>query len=244
MVLYELLAGRRPFQGPTSAAVLHAIAHDPTPPVPEHVPALLRAVVEKALEKDPADRYQTMRDLVVDLRGWHGKGRSPQAGIAKRRRWRIVAAGATVVILISLVSWSVFLRGPGASAAPVRSLAVLPLKPLAQGGGVRDIGLGLADTIITRIGRIEGIAVRPTSAVRRYSAPDANALEAARELQVDAVLDGTLQRAGDRLRVNMTLVRVSDGATLWSRTFNTAFAHVFAIEDEIATGVVSELRGA
>ena len=210
--------------------------------MPEHVPALLRAVVEKALEKDPADRYQTMRDLVVDLRRVARQGTEPQEGIAKRRRWRIVAAGAAVVILISLVSWSVFRRGPGASAAPVRSLAVLPLKPLAQGGGDIDIGLGLADTIITRIGQIEGIAVRPTSAVRRYSAPDANALEAARELQVDAVLDGTLQRAGDRLRVNMTLVRVSDGATLWSRTFNTAFAHVFAIEDEIATGVVSELR--
>ena len=99
---------------------------------------------------------------------------------------------------------------------------MLPLKPLAQGGTDTDIGLGLADAIIMRIGQIEGIAVRPTSAVRRYSPPDANALEAARELQVDAVLDGTLQRAGDRLRVYMTLVRVSDGVTLWSRTFNTA----------------------
>ena len=64
----------------------------------------------------------------------------------------------------------------------------------------------------------------------------------ARELQVDAVLDGTMHRADDRLRVNMTLVRVSDGAVLWSRTFNTGFADVFAVEDEIATDVVSELR--
>ena len=172
VVLYELLAGRRPFQGPTSVAVLHAIAHDPTPPVPEHVPVLLRAVVEKALEKDPANRYQTMRDLVVDLRRVARQGTEPPAGIAKPRGRRIVAAGAAVVILISLVSWSVFRRGPGASATPVRSLAVLPLKPLAQGGGDTDIGLGLADTIITRIGQIEGITVRPTSAVRRYSAPD------------------------------------------------------------------------
>ena len=116
------------------------------------------------------------------------------------------------------------------------------MKPLAEGGADADLGLGLADTIIARIGQIEGIAVRPTSAVRKYGAPDTNALEAGRELQVDAVLDGTLQRAGDRLRVNMTLLRVSDGATLLTRTFNTAFADVFAIEDEIATGVVSELR--
>ena len=235
VVLYELLAGRRPFQGPTSVAVLHAIAHDPAPPLPGNLPILLRAVVEKALEKDPANRYQTMRDLVVDLRRVARQETAPPAGIATRRRWGIVAAAAAVVILISSASWSAFRRGPAATAAPVRSLAVLPLKPLAQGGSDTDIGLGLADAVITRIGQIEGIAVRPTSAVRRYSPPDTNALEAARELQVDAVLDGTLQRAGDRLRVNMTLVRVSDGVTMWSRTFNTAFADVFAIEDEIAT---------
>jgi TolB-like protein len=141
-----------------------------------------------------------------------------------------------------VVAWGVFLRRAGTGEAPVRSLGVLPLKPIAQGSGDADIGLGLADTIITRIGQLEGITVRPTSAVRKYSALEASALEAARDLQVDAVLDGTLQRSGERLRVNMTLVRVSDGATLWSRTFNTSFADVFAIEDEIATGVVSGLR--
>ena len=244
VVLYEILAGRRPFQGPTSAALLHAISHDPFPPLPEHVPVLLRAVVEKSLEKEPADRYQTMRDLVVDLRKVARQGTAPPAAITNRRRWQLVAAGLAGVLLVSLAAWAVFWRRADPAAAPVRSLAVLPLKPIAQGGGDTDtdIGLGLADTIITRIGQIEGITVRPTSAVRRYSAPDANALQAARELQVDAVLDGTLQRSADRLRVNMTLVRVSDGARLWSRTFNTAFADVFAVEDEIATGVASELR--
>lgn len=112
---------------------------------------------------------------------------------------------------------------PDADSAPVRSLAVLPLKPIAQGADDAEIGLGLAETIITRIGQIQGMTVRPTSAVRRYAAPDADALEAARDLQVDAVLDGLLHRAGDRLRVNMTLLRTSDGAPLWSQTFNTVF---------------------
>jgi TolB-like protein/Tfp pilus assembly protein PilF len=240
VVLYEVLAGRRPFQGPTSAALVHAIAQDPAPALPEELPVLLRAVVEKALEKDPADRYQTMRDLVVDLRKVARQEPPQPAGIATSRRWQIVGLAAAVVTLVSLVLWMVFGPGIGAGPVPVRSLAVLPLKPLAQGDG--DVGLGLADTIITRIGQVEGITVRPTSAVRKYSAPDANALDAARELQVDVVLDGTLQRAGDRLRVNMTLVRVHDSATLWSKTFNTAFADVFAVEDEIATAVVSELR--
>jgi TolB-like protein len=242
VVLYELLAGRRPFKGPTSVALLHAIAQDPTPPLPGDLPKLLQAIVEKALEKNPADRYQTMRDLVVDLRKVARQSAELPVGNVKSNRTQLVACAA-VLIVIGVGSWAAFFRrGPGTAAAPVRSLAVLPLKPLAQGSNDADVGLGLADTIITRIGQIEGVTVRPTSAVRKYSAPDANALDAARELQVDVVLDGTLQRAGDRLRVNMLLVRVSDGATLWGKTFNTAFADVFAIEDEIATGVVSELR--
>jgi serine/threonine protein kinase/tetratricopeptide (TPR) repeat protein len=242
VVLYELLAGRRPFQGSTPVAALHAIAHDVAPALPDHLPAPLRAIVDKALEKDPADRYQTMNDLAVDLRRTARPAAVPSARMSTRGRWPIITA-AVAVVLIG-VAW--LTAGLRRTTAPdqtvIRSLAVLPLKPLTPGNDDAAVGLGLADTIITRIGQIDGLTVRPTSAVRKYSAHDASALDAARELQVEAVLDGTMHRAGDRLRVNMTLVRVGDGATLWSQTFNTVFADVFAVEDEIATGVVSQLR--
>lgn len=243
VVLYETLAGRRPFQGATSVALLHAILHDPPPPLPDHLPAPLRAIVDKALEKEPADRYQTIGDLVVDLRRIARQEAGAATPASPRRLWRIAAAAAAGVMLGAAV-WLAMgsRRPPPAGAAALRSLAVLPLKPLAQGADESSIGLGLADTIITRIGQIEGLIVRPTSAVRKYSDLDANALDAARDLQVDAVLDGTMHRSGDRLRVNMTLLRVSDGATLWSQSFNTTFADVFAVEDEIATGVIGHLQ--
>ncbi len=243
VVLYELLAGHRPFQGSTSAALLRALAHDPAPPLAAELPVPLRAIVEKAIEKNPADRYQSMRDVVVDLRRVSRQTAEVPAR-ARARSTGLVAAGAiAALVLVGLIAWATVVRRWPAGGVPVaRSLAVLPLKPLAQSGDDATVGLGLADTIITRIGQIEGITVRPTSAVRKFSALDANALEAARELQVDVVLDGTLHRVGDRLRVNMTLVRVSDGVTLWSQTFNTVFADIFQVEDEIATGVVSQLR--
>lgn len=242
VVLFELLAGHRPFRGPTSVDVLHAIVRAPAPSLPADVPAPLRAIVEKSLEKDPEHRYQTMRDLVVDLRRAARDGEAMRPLAARRVPLPIVAAAALVVVLGLAWLWTPQRGSPDTGAAPVRSLAVLPLKSIAQGAGDAEIGLGLADTIITRIGRIQGVTVRPTSAVRTYAALDTDALSAGRELQVDAVLDGTLHRSGDQLRVNMTLVRMSDGATLWSQTFNTAFANVFEIEDQIATGVVSELR--
>ena len=242
VLLYELLAGRRPFQGSTSVAVMHAIVHDPLPPLPDHLPTAIRAIVEKALEKEPSDRYQTMRDLVVDLRRAARPGAQSNARVFAKHRRAMIAAATAVAVLIGL-SWLAarFRRAP-ADGAAVRSLAVLPLKPLTQGGDETSVGLGLADTIITRIGQIERVIVRPTSAVRRYAGIEANALDAARELQVDAVLDGTMHRSGERLRVNMTLVRVSDGATLWSQSFDTNFADVFAVEDQIATSVVAQLR--
>jgi eukaryotic-like serine/threonine-protein kinase len=244
IVLYELLSGRRPFQGASAVAVMHAITSEPAPALPRDVPAALRAITEKALEKDPARRYQTMRDLAADLRrAMHPTSAASVAALTPRRRWFIaaIASAAVLAIVAWLVVASGALSGIGRGAA-VQSVAVLPLKALHQQGDDGQLGLGLADTIIMRLGQVEGITVRPTSAVRRYAAADTNALEAARALTVDAVLDGSIQRSADRLRVSMALLRVSDGRTLWTQTFDTAFADIFAVEDEIAKGVVAQLR--
>jgi adenylate cyclase len=119
---------------------------------------------------------------------------------------------------------------------------VLPLRPLQRNDADDYLGMGIADTIITRLGRIEGITVRPTSAVRKYLSADSDSLKAAVELKADAVLDGTVQRSDDRLRVNITLLRTSDGASLWSESFDTSFQEIFAVEDEIAQQVISQLR--
>lgn len=245
IVLYELLAGRRPFQGPSAVAVMHAIASEPAPALPPDVPAALHAIVEKTIEKDPARRYQTMRDLAADLRrAMHPTTGQSMAVPATTRRWHLVGIASAAVLAIVVWLGAATGRLPWSGDDPaVRSLAVLPLKPLQQQqGDDGQLGLGLADTIIMRLGQIEDITVRPTSAVRQYAAPETNAIDAARALTVDAVLDGSIQRSADRLRVSMALVRVSDGRTLWSQTFDTAFADIFAVQDEIARGVVAQLR--
>jgi eukaryotic-like serine/threonine-protein kinase len=243
IVLYELLSGHRPFQRPTAVAVMHAIVSEPAAALPDDVPPALRAITERALEKDPARRYQTMRDVAADLRrAMHPASAGVAALMPRRRRRRL--AGIAAAAVLAMVVWLAVATGglSGIRRGPaVLSLAVLPLKPLQQGDD-GQLGLGLADTIIMRLGQIEGVTVRPTSAVRRYAAADTNALDAARALTVDAVLDGSIQRSGDRLRVSMVLLRVSDGSRLWTETFDTAFADIFAVEDEIAKGVVAQLR--
>jgi serine/threonine-protein kinase len=102
IVLYELLAGRRPFQGPSTVSVMHAIASEPAPALPADVPAALGAIVEKALEKDPARRYQTMRDLAADLR--RACPTTERGGIAPARRWHLVGIASRAVPAI-VVPW-------------------------------------------------------------------------------------------------------------------------------------------
>lgn len=126
-----------------------------------------------------------------------------------------------------------------APPAEIKSLAVLPLKSL----DAREdyLGLGIADAVIRRISQTGQLIVRPTSAVRRY-VDDTDAITAARQLNADAVLEGTVQRGDDRLRVSVSLLRTSDGVTLWSEKFDMPTADIFTIQDTVAQQVASRLR--
>lgn len=123
-----------------------------------------------------------------------------------------------------------------------KSLAILPLKPLgATSNEDTYLGPGLADALINRLSHVRQIAVRPTSAVLRYSSPQSDLVAVAREQQVDAVLDGSFQRDGDRVRVTIQLVRGSDGSPLWAGTFDERFTDIFTMQDSISQRVASAL---
>jgi DNA-binding winged helix-turn-helix (wHTH) protein/tetratricopeptide (TPR) repeat protein len=122
----------------------------------------------------------------------------------------------------------------------VRTLAVLPFKDLGSSPDL-PLAVGLADTLISRLNTLPDLKVRPVAAVRRYTAPDQDPLAAGRDLKVEAVLDGTLQRDGDRLRLSARLLRASDGEALWARTFEDTFRGVFALQDTLAAQVAATL---
>jgi TolB-like protein len=160
-------------------------------------------------------------------------------GIRFRARHLIIPA-ATVVLAFVAAAYFYF---PRAAVRPleIKSLAVLPLKSLDTGENY--LGLGIADAVIRRINQTEQLVVRPTSAVRRYLTEDTDALTAARQLQADAVLEGSVQHAGDVLRVSVNLLRTSDGMSLWSDHFDMRSTNdVFAIQDNVAQQVASHLR--
>ena len=134
-------------------------------------------------------------------------------------------------------------RGGGGKAGEFRSLAVLPLRQLGAVAPEDEyLGQGLADALITRLSNVRQVAVRPTSAVLKYGSEKPDLAAVAREQRVDAVLDGSFQRAGDRVRVTVQLVRASDGSPLWAETFDERFTDLFAVQDAISARVAEALK--
>jgi DNA-binding winged helix-turn-helix (wHTH) protein/TolB-like protein/Tfp pilus assembly protein PilF len=132
-------------------------------------------------------------------------------------------------------------RETAATSTAVKSIAVLPFKPLAAANRDESLELGMADTLITSLSNIKGITVRPTSAVRQYSDLQQDAVAAGRELQVEAVLEGNIQRSGDRVRVTARLIRVADGTALWAQQFDEKFGDIFSVQDSISQRLTSTL---
>jgi DNA-binding winged helix-turn-helix (wHTH) protein len=126
-------------------------------------------------------------------------------------------------------------------SAEVRAIAVLPFKPLVAENRDASLEMGMADTLIARLSGLGGLSVRPVSSVRKYADLDQDPIAAGRELLVESVLEGNLQRWGDKIRVTVRLLNVTDGVSLWADTFDERFTEIFALQDAIAERVVTAL---
>ena len=139
------------------------------------------------------------------------------------------------------VGVAVLLSGRFATKPQIESIAVLPFKPLVRESGDPALELGMADTLIARLGNGGGLVVRPLSSVRKYAPLEQDALIAGRELGVDAVLDGSIQRNGAMLRVTTRLMRVSDGSAIWSDKVDQPWTNLFDMQDRLAEQVAAAL---
>lgn len=157
-----------------------------------------------------------------------------------------LAALALILPVVFLLRFSNTGRAKNADSSasvkpPLRSIAILPFKSLNAEGDKEYLGLGLADALIARLGGARQIIVRPTSAVRRYKDVNQDPVGIGRQLGVDAVLDGDYLFDGTKLRLNVQLIRVADGAMLWSRQFDEQFRDIFSVQDAISEQVACDL---
>lgn len=199
--------------------------------------------LRKALENgDGADYIET-----VPKQGYRFTGpatpaddRDGSAAVAApppaRRQWAAITASAGIAV-VALAAAMLFLRdGSRGEAAPqIRSLAVLPFRVVVGQPSDGPLGVALTDAVIAHLARqLRAVAVRPATSVLPYADREMDALEAGRKLRVDAVLEGTIQNVGDRMRVRLRLIRVEDGSTIWADTLDGHSGDLFAVEDEIS----------
>ena len=190
--------------------------------------------------------HQTARSSIASrTTGSTFSARSITHRVKTYRRGAIAIASLAffaIVAAVVIYGWRLKHTTAAAVAGPsqIRSLVVLPLKSLDSGDDV--LGVEIADAVIRKISQSGKIAVRPTSAVLKFSKGDTDSLSAGRQLTADAILEGTVQRAGDRLRVTVNLLRTSDGISIYSDSFDMAAADVFAIQDKVAQQVSSRLQ--
>jgi DNA-binding winged helix-turn-helix (wHTH) protein/TolB-like protein len=161
----------------------------------------------------------------------------------RSNRSRLLILIGLVALFSAAVSIAAFIWWPKATrfSPAISSIAVLPFKPIALDMRDESLEMGMTDALILKLSDVENLKVRPFTAVRRFSAPDQDALAAGRALGVDAVLDGRLQSADQRIRVTLQLIRVADGQQLWAGQFDEKVTDIFALQDSIAQKVASQL---
>ncbi len=248
VILYEILTGRLPFWAEHDAAVLYSITNsDPEPlaNLRSDLPLECERIVEKALAKEPDKRYQHIGELVNDLEELREhldvlpkRGRLQLRLIRHRRRIAMIAGAAVVVALLIFAGIRFFPSG----VRPVDSIAVLPLENLSGDPEQEYFADGMTETLITELSKIGSLRVISRTSVMRYRDTDKPLAEIAQELGVDAVVEGSVLRVGDRVRITAQLIGTMPERHLWADNYDRDFGDILILSSEVAQTIAREIQ--
>jgi len=264
VVLYEMATGRRPFGGTTTGEILDQIIHAEPEAIArfnENAPAELERIIGKCLEKDREQRYQSAGELLVDLRNLKRVVESGAATVAVASKVRgrrllrsrqTLALAAVVVLAVAALIYALLFRGAPTAVAPetaptavspeIKLVAVLPLENLSGDPAQEYFADGMTEALINNLARIRALKMISRTSAMRYKGSQKSLPEIARELNVDAVLEGSVQRSGGRVRVTAQLIHAATDAHLWARDYERDLTDVLKLQSEIARTVAAEIR--
>jgi TolB-like protein len=257
IILYEMVAGTHPFRRESSVEMSSAILKDMPPPLSryrEQVPELLVHVVKKMLAKDPDDRYQSVHEIRTDLAGLtrHDSSgpvdatvREP-AAIDRGRRsfgWRTGVAVAAALAIIGTLAWQLGRKAPNPiEGAGITSLAVLPLDNLMGDAEQQYFVDGMHDALITELSKIGALRVVSRTSVLRLGDDHSSLEEIADALSVDALVEGSIMRSENAVRITAQLVGVKPERHLWAENFERELEDVLALQGDVARAIVREIE--
>jgi TolB-like protein/Flp pilus assembly protein TadD len=244
-VVYEMLGGEPPFGGPTPQAVLMRHSVDPVPCLRTLRPTLspaLEAAVGKALAKVPADRFTGAQEFKRALSQALEAPAAPPAASKPAFRRRVVGAAALVTTVLILGGLAIGLRGrrsqPPRPERPIESLAVLPLQNLTGDSTQMYLAAGITDQLVATLSQVGRLRV--TALKGRQAETPGETL--AREHGIDGVLNGSLQRAGDNVRITLQLSAAATGQSLWARSYDGDLRGILGLQDRVAKAVADQLK--
>jgi len=256
-VLYEMATGQRAFNGILFSQVIDAILHQP-PISPRNlnpeISAELDRIICKCLDKEPAHRYQSAKELLADLRRLTASSARnvvpeslrPTVRIRKKAlRYVGLGIGAVLALAVALVALNV--RGLrdnlfGRKPVQIHSIAVLPLSNVSGDPEEEYFADGVTDELITELAQVGELRVISRTSVMAYKGVKKPLPEIARELGVDAVVEGSVQRSGDKVRINAELIEASTDRLLWGKSYERDLSDILTLQGAIAKAIVDEIQ--
>jgi eukaryotic-like serine/threonine-protein kinase len=253
-VLYEMVSRRAPFTGGTPGEVMAAILATEPPPLSNYtaqIPGELQQIVNKALGKDPEKRYQSANEMLEALKGLRHKlefTAEMERSVATRLwlRWTrsptalvlTVLAGGALALALSIY----WLRNPTKNPTPEKSIAVLPFENLSEEKANAYFTEGIQNEILTKLATVHDLKVISHTSTAKYKSKPENLKAVAQELGVSTVLEGAVQRADDKVRVNVQLIDARADTHLWAKSYDRDLKDVLAVESEVSEEIAEALQ--
>jgi len=248
VMLYEMISGKLPFKGQYEQAMMYSILNEEPAPLVPICPDMrkeLQRVFDMALAKKPDGRYRHVSEMLAELESCRKKLESARAAFEPSRQRRSAkvlpyAIAACAILAAAIILGRIYLFAP--HEEPITSIAVLPFQNLSADPEQEYFSDGTTEALIAELSKIQALRVISRTSVMRFKKSEKSLPEIARELNVDAVVEGSVQRVQDEVRVTAQLVRAAPEKHMWANTYTQSYRNILALESDIAQEIAREIR--
>jgi serine/threonine-protein kinase len=250
VMLYEMTSGRLPFDGGSMAELAGAIVNESPNPLSARVPTGLQMVIARCLAKDPASRYRSANEVAAALEALDSPTIRKGGGASPRRIWALAGGVALVAALavLALRTGDIQKRiagggdGGAADHPHIGSLAVLPLANLSGDPSQEYFADGMTEELITSLAPIRSLRVISRTSVMPFKGSKKSLKEIAMALDVDAIVEGSVLRAGDKVRITAQLIEAAKDRHLWAKSYEREVKDVLGLQSEVARDIAGEIQ--
>jgi serine/threonine protein kinase/Tfp pilus assembly protein PilF len=250
VILYEMLTVQLPFKGEYESAVIYSImndTHEPVTGLRTGIPMELERIINKCLQKSTGDRYQHVDELIVDLQGVRKQTESTIAPTVKeppkKRSKHVLMSVAILSIFILIVAGYFILIQPGEKTISEweNSIAVLPFVNISNDPEQEYFCDGMTEQIISNLAKLPRLKVIARTSVLKYKKTEKTIPEIGRELNVAHILEGSIRKFGNRIRVTAQLIKTNNGFHVWSEDFDKEYQELFDVQDDVSEAIAMNL---